>query len=166
MARESNYFEFLYNIVDPLNARHDGEFICGKLFAMQYRWDYTIPLDANLAENGIGLRRMYYEKMHKYTEMDYMPCTVFEMLVALSISISNAANEPGNDNADKWFWEMIDNLKLNGNEQVIIDNVGKWMARDYDANGNGGLFPLKYSPVDQRRAHLWAQANAYICEHV
>lgn len=73
--------------------------------------------------------------------------------------------EPGNDHPERWFWEMIDNLGLrNYSEQSVIDNVGKWMARDYDKDGRGGIFPLNRPLRNQRTVPIWEQAGSYMCE--
>ena len=40
-----------------------------------------------------------------------------------------------------------------------------FINRQYEANGEGGLFPLKGVCEDQREVEIWYQMNAYLYEH-
>ena len=168
MARTGNYFWYLMNIVD--GWRNDD--VCLRLFYIQFRWDYTVPLDADRAEHGICLRLDYFRETNRKAENAGEPCNVLEMLVALSIGMAEVFSEPGDRHPERWFWEMLDNLGVaectfgGADDQKFNDLVGNWMSRNYDSKGRGGLFPLKFSPVDQRNLPIWEQANAYLCERM
>lgn len=156
------YFDWLLGIIRCDNRHIE---LCRQLFSIEFRWDYAIELDADRAENGKELRLLYFNETGNNSGMGGMPCTVLEMMIALSLAMENIMGEPGNDHPERWFWEMIDNLGLrNYSEQSVIDNVGKWMARDYDKDGRGGIFPLNRPLRNQRTVPIWEQAGSYMCE--
>jgi hypothetical protein len=60
---------------------------------------------------------------------------------------------------------MCQNLGILGaDESTIRERAERMVARGYDENGNGGLFPLKNPKEDQRKVEVWMQLNAYIIE--
>jgi hypothetical protein len=81
----------------------------------------------------------------------------------------------GKDRTGKWFWLFVKNLKLRvykPNDPNIVrmqktnnDIIQKFIYREYDKNGNGGIFPLEYSKRDQRTVELWYQMMSYIDEN-
>lgn len=163
MAKD--YFKFLVSIIDPDNeyvSRYDS---LKWLYNIQFRWDYTIPLDSDRASRAVYLlRNLYSQEMNKYTGIEGEPCRLLEMLVQLSVDMAEVSDVPRQEDPGRWFWEMLDNVSSSNDEQEFCDAFMRWMARDYDHNGNGGLFPLSFSPVDQRRYPIWSQASAYMCE--
>jgi len=158
------YFDWLLSKVDGWPYRQ----VCDYLYHIEFRWDYTIELDGDRAEKGKALRYLYFTEKRQDSGMSGMPCTVLEMLVALAIDMENIMGEPGNDHPERWFSDMLCNLGIANSfsRQDIVNKVGRWMARDYMPDGNGGLFPLSNSPNDQRRSPIWAQAGLYMCERV
>ena len=81
-------------------------------------------------------------------------------------------SEPGDEEPEKWFWQMIKNLGLNKmtdgsfNERKIGAILYEWMNRLYDENGKGGAFPLKKPKKDQRLVSIWDQMNLYLNEQL
>ena len=75
----------------------------------------------------------------------------------------------------KWFWEMIDNLKLEQcsdedpyiKEKTSNNNklISIFLDRRYNRFGNGGIFPLKHYTSDQREVEIWYQMMAYLDEN-
>ena len=97
---------------------------------------------------------------------------MLEMLVALSLRCENdIMGTQGEDNTRQWFWDMLDNMGLDYYDnsrwnptavQRILNNV---IFRRYDWNGNGGMFPLKNPPGDQRRVEIWYQMGSWLSEN-
>ena len=165
----ARYFEWLISKVDSgMRFRR----LYGFLFDIEFRWDFTIELDGDRAEKGKSLRLLYFDETGRRSAMEGIPCTVLEMMVALSLDMENIMGEPGNDHPERWFSQMIDNLGLSMmdnyhfDQERVIASVGRWLGRDYDKNGNHGLFPLKTFRHDQRRVPIWEQACAYMSERV
>lgn len=91
---------------------------------------------------------------------------MLEMLIALSRRLSFV----GGGASLEWFWHMLHNIGLDIYNDLAWDGefVDKAMRqineRTYDENGNGGLFPLKETDIDQRKVELWYQMNSYCLE--
>ena len=63
---------------------------------------------------------------------------------------------------------MIVNLGLGSMDDVKFDKayvvsvVRRFLNRDYDRNGRGGLFTVEHSRHDMRNVEIWYQANWYL----
>lgn len=72
------------------------------------------------------------------------------------------------DRSGQWFWGMIQNLGLRSqtdtvfNETRVRDSISRFLRRDYEPNGQGGLFTVKNSPVDMREIEIWSQMWRFI----
>ncbi len=164
-----SYFGFLMDIVKGYDGTHErGVMACGALFDIPFRWSHKIPLDADRAENGVALRVYYYKKMHKYTGIEGSECNMLEMLVALAMAMDSVVSWSEDPHPERWFWEMLENVGIDDVDDYgyVVEVVGHVLDRRYKANGSGGFFPLKFSPIDQRTNPIWNQASAYICERV
>lgn len=139
---------------------------------------YSIPMDENRAEDGTDLRyRFGYE--HAYegavisSYLDNRPCSVLEMLVALSIRCEeNIMDDPALGNrTGQWFWNMIVNLGLGSMDDRRFDSaytddiLNRFMERQYGPHGEGGLFTVKHPRQDMRTAEIWYQMNWYLDEN-
>lgn len=170
------YFEWLYNsmcenrfgrgvsYVKLFNYLHDTEFT------------WTIPRDENRAEDGIDLRYRFakesgYDSPYSVSTCIDGPCSVLEMMVALAIRCEERlAGDPDNfgDRTRQWFWEMITNLGLgsmhdeNFNRRIVIQTIGRFLDREYSADGKGGLFCIKNCEHDLRDVEIWYQLNWYL----
>lgn len=77
-------------------------------------------------------------------------------------------NPAKGDRTSQWFWGMITNLGLgsmsdsNFNEWLVNDIVTRFLDRDYEPDGRGGLFTVKNWNRDMRTAEIWHQLMAYI----
>ena len=138
-------------------------------------FSYTIPKDANRFEDGIDLRYRYgYEHHIDYPEiadiLDSKPCSVLEMMVALALRCEEHImyDAEKGDRQSKWFWKMFDNLGLkemtnsNFDEDYILDSVERFLRRDYDADGTGGLFTTSDPTKDMRTEEIWYQLMWYL----
>lgn len=167
-----DYFEWMYELVCEkrfakgftyrklLTFLHDAEFV------------YFIPYDENRAAEGIALRYRYCF-LHDCEDLEcYItgPCSVLEMMIALAIRCEeNIMDDPyKGDRTAQWFWGMITNMGLGGmndtnyNEWLVNDVVTRFLNREYEPDGQGGLFRVKGWNRDMRTAEIWHQLMAYI----
>lgn len=142
--------------------------------------EYYICLedDENITAYGDQLRYRFQieheiddESMIKY--FSDIPCSVFEVLVGLSIDIENDIMSDSNygDRTSQWFWTMLDNLGLikmtnsNFNQQETRERLETFMNRNYSCDGsNGGLFVVKSCPYDLATIGVWQQVSWYLTE--
>ena len=159
-----NYYTYL---VDKTGL-DDREYsvMLSTLFCIPFEWSHKIPMDANRANDGLAMRSEYELDTNMHADV-VGDCNVLEMLVALAIRIDSVMGVPGEDHFDEWFCLMIDNLGLTPemDPSGIRDVVNRWMRRDIDHNGNGGLFPLEHTSEDQRELSIWDQMTCYINQY-
>jgi hypothetical protein len=130
---------------------------------------HFVPNDDNRASEGQGLRDKFMddEERQMIRQSYFRPCSVLEMLIALSermaFELFNPMEESDPD-VPNCFWEIINNLKLKPNQSnaAIIHRLNK---REYMESGLGGMFPLEDHREDQRAVEIWYQMMAYINEN-
>lgn len=170
------YFAWLYDIVCEnrhidgvsykklLRQLHDTEFI------------YLISRDENRAESGMDLRYRFaitegYEHAVDQVLGDLeAPCSILEMMVALALTCEeNIMDDPDYGNrTGQWFWSMVVSLGLsrfndNRYDRRLVDSVlTRFLDRDYDKNGKGGLFTIRGCKDDLRGLEIWDQMCRYI----
>ena len=136
---------------------------------------YIIGMDGNRAADGEDLRyRFAYENSYEYamisSYLDNRPCSVLEMLVALSIRCEEHImdNPVEGNRTGKWFWDMIINLGLCSmydskfDKGYVDDIINRFLNREYGRNGEGGLFTIKYCDRDLRSVEIWYQMCWYL----
>lgn len=147
------------------------------LFLFDTSFYYILERDENRYEDGIDLRyRFGYEKGYPQAmiagEIDIRDCSVLEMMIALAHRIEEQiVGDPDiGDRIGKWFWIMIENLGLIGmtdekfDEGYCWDVLCRFLNRQYDPDGKGGLFPRIRSNRDMREVEIWYQAMWYLTE--
>lgn len=157
------------------DSAHNGNEY-NKLFRKLYSVDfyYSIDLDQNRAADGMTMRYNFIlaNNMDEQEEKQLFrdkPCSVLEMMVALAKRCENAIMQDSNwgDRTPVWFWSMINNLGLSGqdddnfDEKYVDECLYTLLERTYSADGRGGLF---YIPGrrDLRKAEIWYQAMWYL----
>lgn len=174
MTRKSlnkRYFDWLYQLVcyddyyTDGNSYHD---LFSYLHAVEFT--YILPMDANRAENGVNLRYKFarlhkidYELVEEYLEDE--PCSVLEMLVALSVDWEDKImyNPEEGDRTARWFWGMLENLDIHEmydeafDEGYVEDVIARLLNREYEPNGAGGLFTVNDRDEDLRDVEIWYQ---------
>jgi hypothetical protein len=174
----NEYFEWMYQLVCSekrfkrqsyrglLNHLHNTPFI------------YTIEMDSNRATDGIDLRyRFGYENGYQRdiitAWLDDRPCSILEMMVALSIRCEeHIMDDPTIGNrTGQWFWGMIMNLGLNPMDDLRFsamytnDIINRFLNHQYKQNGEGGLFTVHDKMrEDLRRTEIWYQMCWYLNE--
>lgn len=130
-------------------------------------------MDRNRAADGLQLRQDYADECYGEVVEMSGECTVLEMMVALACRIEyELASEPGEEEPERWFELFLTNLDLLGydddnyDEAMVYSILERWMRRQYDRRGHGGLFPLKARRCpDQRNVEIWCQMQSYIMEN-
>lgn len=131
---------------------------------------YTDPMDENRESDGKSLRyRFGAEKRIPDRSIDgilgIMPCSVLEMMVALSIRSYEEVTSgfPYPISPGEIFWMMINNVGLiretndQFSERYIFRQINRMLNREYSKDGKGGLFYIKDTTRDMRNADIWYQ---------
>lgn len=169
-SKETSYFDWLTNQIDNDYISYNKEkFIKTALLLNEIEFTYFVPNDDNRAADGIALREKFKEETGSNQDFGDMPCSVLEMMIALAMrcerDIMGDENNPLN-RTYLWFWCMLVNLKINDcDEETLRKRVSKMLKRTYGKNGNGGLFPLKNPPKDQRNTEIWYQMSFWLQEN-
>lgn len=170
----NEYFEWLYNLV--CGKRYSKRISYRKvlMFLHSVEFRYSIPADANRAKDGEDLRYRFALDHDLSVRMVYQsidrPCSVFEMMVALAIRCEETImdNPRVGDRSGQWFWEMIVNLGLGSMLDSSFDKkrvetaVKKFLDREYESNGKGGLFTIRRCEYDLRTVEIWYQLCWYL----
>lgn len=170
-----NRGEYLNYLTDKVGGGKRHALLLAYLFDTPFKWSYKIPTDANRAKDGVLLRDRYANETGDFLLYSdrIEPCSILEMLVALSVRIEeDIMAEPGDECPEKWFWEMIRNLGLDEmTDRKFMEAYAKhkidiWQGRRFGEDGQGGLFPLKSQTKDQRLTSIWDQMNFYLNEQL
>ena len=168
------YFNWLYRLVcDDLYT--GGRSYYNLLFCLHSR-DFIVLMDRdeNRAEDGVDLRyRFGYENSIDGVPisafLDCFPCSILEMMVALASRCEEMMRDPDLGNrTGKWFWDMVINLGLYDMDDDAFDEdfvnyiLDRFLNREYDRDGRGGLFTIKNSKRDLRYVEIWYQMGWHL----
>lgn len=165
------YFDWLCNIVCDLGKRRMFGYLLAHLHNTEFV--YSIRNDGNRAADGINLRRRF---AYDYGDLEitdlYLndPCSVLEMMVGLAVRYEeDTMDDPKIGNrTGQWFWEMIVNLGLGSMTDNMYDDkevdyiLNRFLDRDYEPDGRGGLFTVRNCGRDMRDVEIWVQMNYYM----
>ena len=169
------YFDWMCQLV--YTNRYSKNLSYRKLLSRLHDTDFTyiLSMDGNRSEDGIELRYRFgnengYDHPMIASYLDARPCSVLEMMVALSLRCEeNITSDPDyGDRTGQWFWNMIVSLGLGSMDdekfdRVYVDDViKKFLERDYEPNGKGGLFIIDNCDYDLRDAEIWYQLCWYL----
>ena len=162
---KNEYFDWLYNLVSE--KRYSNSLSYRKLLMRLHdiEFVYSIRKDKNRAADGVDLR--YRFAIGK--DEDYIlnclegPCSVLEMIIALAIRCEETImDDPTIGNrTGQWFWGMITNLGLGSmidsryDKATVDDIVNRFLNREYQPNGKGGLFTVRNCKYDLREVEIW-----------
>jgi hypothetical protein len=68
----------------------------------------------------------------------------------------------------QWFWGMIHNLGLspmtdsNFDKEYVDEVITRFLNREYEPNGKGGLFTVRHCNRDMRTVEIWCQLSWYL----
>lgn len=169
MIRE-RYFEFLVNLVEG-----DPDLSSLLYFLYDYPFAVIVPRDINRVYDGIQLRYLFADsvgisedKIEEY--FNDVDCSVLELMVALANRCDQEIvydSEKGNQ-APVIFHEMLESLGLLGfrnsgfGEREADFVISRFINRDYDPDGRGGLFYIPNCTNDLREAEIWYQMMWYL----
>jgi hypothetical protein len=160
---ENEYFNWLCVRVLERNGRMYYDLL-GILHTTEFIW--VVPQDSHRAADGIELRNDFLRESYRRNDPNWYaePCSVLEMLIAFAKRASFQTGRP----TRWWFWEMMSNLQLDQfrllrdeDVRIIKDILHRFMCRDYDSHGYGGLFPITITQNDQRDIEIWYQFSEY-----
>ncbi len=169
------YFEWMYHLV--CDDGYSKKLSYRKLleFLNEVEFYYILPMDGNREEDGINLRyrfgyEMGYDDPLIATYLDNRPCSVLEMMVALSLRCEeNIMDDPDlGDRIGQWFWGMVVSLGLGGMHDDRFDPLKashilhRFLERNYEADGEGGLFTIPGCKHDLRQVEIWYQMCWYL----
>ena len=172
------YFKWLMTKIEFGNFTELYLGLLDRMFSLKYF--STLPMDENRASDGKDLRYFFCEETgYDLDDLNWAvgdSCTVLEMLIAFADLIANKeiGDPEKGDRTPDWFWRMVKNLGLLdylgdylpfeiSTEVTVI--LQKWMFRQIDYDGSGGLFPLKNPPGDERKVEFLYQMRAYLNEN-
>lgn len=170
----NEYFRWMTDIVchGRFSERISYNKLLVYLHSTEFKW--SLPMDRNRSEDGIDLR---YRFAYQHPALDndverylHGPCSVLEMMIALAIRCEETImDDPRKgDRTQQWFWGMIASLGLASMHDDIFDRrfvdytVNRFLDRDYEPNGKGGLFTIRNCDKDLRNVEIWYQLNWYL----
>lgn len=171
----NEYFMWLCDLVD--SDRFSGPISYTKLLMHLHNTEFVflIPKDQNRAADGISLRYRFattYRVRDRDLIMDFLggPCSVLEMMVALANRCEETImDDPQIGNrTGEWFWGMVTNLGLGGmydtrfDKRTVHDVISRFLNREYDPDGRGGLFTVRHCDHDMRDVEIWNQLSYYL----
>lgn len=170
------YFNWMYQLVYDKH-RHSRGLSYKKLLTRLHvePFSYTIPMDGNRAADGINLRYRFgmengYRDSIIAVYLDDKPCSILEMMVALAIRCEEHIMEDTDigNRTGQWFWNMIVSLGLGRmtdtryEPDYVDDVIERFLSRDYDRSGKGGLFTVEHCRRDMRNVEIWYQMCLYL----
>lgn len=174
---QQQYFDWMYFLVCSSDGRVPSY---RKLlhYLNRIEFTYILEMDSNRASDGVELRyRFGYENNipNFYIEvyLDGRPCSVLEMMVALAFTCEeHIMDDPDIGNrTSEWFWDMIKNLGLkdmddnNFDTTYVEEVISRFLNREYEPNGKGGLFTLNRCEYDLRTVDIWYQLMWFLNEN-
>lgn len=170
------YFNWLYNLVSENRYAEGISFRKLLTFLHETEFTWLIDKDSNRAEDGVALRYRFamtqgYDRGSDWV-LDVLdgPCSVLEMMVALALRCEECIMDDPQmgDRTAQWFWVMIVSLGLG----PVIDGrfdrrlteavITRFLNRDYDSDGRGGLFTVRSTRIDMREIEIWHQLCEYL----
>lgn len=167
MTIRDEYFDWIYDLVGGMDYSPRVSYRKLLSYLHDIEFTYSIDMDGNRAEDGVSLRRRF--SIYNYHMLNG-PCSILEMMVALAIRCEeNIMDDPTmGDRTGQWFWGMIINLGLGCmtddqyDEEYIESVVRRFLNREYEPDGRGGLFRVRRCEYDLRNVEIWDQLGWYL----
>lgn len=171
----NKYFDWMCHLVSDQKYAKRSSYKKLLTYLHNVEFVYIIGQDGNRYEDGIDLR---YRFGYEYgipiaiitTYLDDRPCSILEMLIALSLRCEEHImdNPDIGDRTGRWFWGMISNLGLDSmtdsNFDIDYANevIDRFLNRKYDHDGEGGLVTIHNCRYDMRSIEIWYQMMWYL----
>lgn len=168
----NGYFNWIYDAM--CKKRYPESISYRKLFTQLHDTEfiYTMRNDASRADDGLSLRYRFAYFNPEFDDAErYIvgPCSVLEMMYALAIRCEEFMdNTAYGDRTGQWFWSMIVSLGLGSMDDAHYDRdyvdraLERFMYREYEPNGKGGLFTIYDCDSDLRDVEIWWQLCWYL----
>lgn len=175
MIREEDYYEWLCSKINDadFNTSHYTKLL-QRLYISEFTW--SVEEDENRAVDGLCLRTDFASESG-VDPFDVKlvighPCSILEMMVALACRCENQIMEDlfVGPRFGRWFRVMITSLGLRYETDEYYDEnyvdyiLTSFLNREYNEDGDGGLFRIRESNVDMRQMEIWYQMNVYLRE--
>jgi len=165
-------------LIESVNNRKDKRF--NRLLTILYNKEFysLINYDENRAKDGTQLRNLWQSE-NKLSEEDiaFGVAKILEVLLGISKRVWHEIY--GSKYSEKLdpsdiFWILLDNLGLtkfsdeylaSGMFEEIDEILVRWVERQYNKNGVGGIFPVLRASKNMRNLELWDQMSLYIHEN-
>lgn len=169
------YFDWLTRkVFETTNVRDEYWYLLNLLNNQPFC--YSLQLDKNRYADGIDLRNRFCWELEiepSYSGLLGTDCSVLEMMVALAIRCETniMADSQYGDRTPLWFKVMLINMHLidqtneNFDPRWAEERVEILNNREYDYNGDGGLFKLMNVDTDMRTVDIWCQLCWYLNEN-
>ena len=170
MDVREQYFNWMYDMVF---TKRPPSYVRLLRYLNSQEFTYNIRLDGNRADDGLYLRYRFKQENHlRAVDVDRCltgKCSVLEMMVALCLRIEeDIMDDPVKGNRiHKWFHVMLKSLGLLDMDDAYFDEryadkvITRFLNREYEPNGAGGLFRIKDCPYDLRSVEIWYQMCWY-----
>ena len=172
---DERYLLWLYKQIGYAPSRNPSRThwkLVRQLYTKEFVW--FVPNDDNRVADGKELRRLFVrEEEIVDPDPDWMGlgCSMLEMLLALSYRLEFLTNEEPRD----WFWNLIENIGIGMQgssdrhynkeiEKEIDEALDRVIWRTYSKTGEGGLFPVPETALDQCKIEIWYQISAYLAD--
>ena len=166
------YFDWMRNWLDP---ECDYCILLRCLYEREFTW--VVDRDVNRAEDGCMLRKRFEEESGIECDVEWIdwPCSVLEMLLALSIRIDDQImyDISIGERVSEWFWDMVRSMGLSNLydeawrkrpqhcTNLAHECITRMLDREYSEDGKGGLVPCMGDISEWKEAEIWVQANRY-----
>lgn len=175
----NQYFDWLCNIVCEERFSENTSYDKLLSYLHSVEFTYLMPMDKNWTSHGIDLRYRFalteYSNIpdEEITEDLGGPCSVLEMMVAVALRCEEVImDDPSYGNrTGQWFWGMIVNLGLGDmydrrfDIRYVSEVVDRFLDREYEPDGRGGLFTIEDCDRDLRDVEIWHQLLWYL-DHI
>ena len=174
---KTEYFDWLCSLVNDSKPIRGASY--NRLMSYLYDTEFTFihPMDENRCVDGVDLRyRFGYENGIENPViascLDVFPCSILEMMVALAFYCEeHIMYDPDNGlQSGRWFWNMVVSLGLdnmtdsNYNLTYVNRVIRRFLDREYDSDGKGGLVYIPGCQYDLRTMDIWYQMMTYLSE--
>lgn len=173
---KKTYFRWL---MDRIDGPRNHLTLLSYLYS--YPFEAVLQMDENRISDGLCLRTLYTEETGSYIEYEKQnEVYILEILIGLAVRLESDVmhDDDIGDRTGYWFWIFLDNLGLSefddrcfeyesGDIYGKIDRIlDKFIQREYERDGSGGIFPLKNPKNDQRKVEIWYQMHAWLGENM
>ena len=172
---QNKYFRWLYKLVCGYDEYNGLSYKKLLMFLFNTEFTYFVGLDCNRAQDGIDFRYRFGYKFDIDRDiiakhLDTRNCSVLEMMIAMAYKVEEQImdDEDYGNRTGQWFWNMIVNLGLGKMSDMYFDEsyvsfvIMRFLNREYEPDGRGGLFTIENSDYDMRKIEIWVQFMRYL----